>query len=317
MGTVTNTLASSLSDVYVLLPHSFAYLGHLAAGETEHLSISLHNAPLNASTTLADQIAMSNSLPAPYFPYAHNASPQNDFQRHLALLSALSGEGFDYIPCAGLCSTHAIVTRHTIVTPPPGGPKVNPIDGSDPLLLTDAPATLVGWADQPLDSINAVTVNGITPGGTHDNFVQLPLNLNFVGTLKLPPNLISGQVINAQGSDVQTTQPSVYSMSTGSVTFEFALPDMAHWQISNMRITEPFFKALKDKSHVQVRLYNWSAGTWDTIMLSQYSFTTANIKAYTSLDGRMLLQVANQDSSLGTLFFGKPSLSLNGNATSS
>jgi hypothetical protein len=313
-GTVANTLDTSLSDVYILMPHSFAYLGRLPAGQTQQVNISLHSSPLNTGTTLADQIARDSHLPVPYFPYSSGSHPQDDFQRHLAILAALSGEGFSSGPCSGPCSTQAIVSKHVIITPPVGVPAVNPIDGSDPLLIAGAPATLIGWADQPVAATNDVTINGANPGGSHDNLIQMPLNVDFSGSLNLPPGLISAQVINAQGDEVQAILPNVYTMNTGSITFEFTLPGAGILQTNSMTISEPVIVRPAGSgaiSPLQVRLYNWDTSSWDTIALNNNSFTTANTKAYTSLDGHVLLQVGDQSASAGTILFGKPALSLN------
>jgi len=316
-GTVTNTLDTALSDVYILMSHSYVYIGRLAAGQTQLVNISLHSSTLNASATLADQIARDSHLPVPYFPYASSAQPQTDFQRHLAILTALSGEGFAFVPCNGLCSTHAIVNKHTIMTPPPGGPKVNAGDSSDPLLIAGAPATLIGWISQRLDAINNVTINGITPGGTQDNLLQVPLNIDITGSSNLPPGFISGQVINVQGNEVQTTSPSIYSMSAGSITFEFIVPDIMNLQSSNITITEPYIGQPTNMGSIQARLYNWQAGSWDAIRLSNNSFTIANTKVYTSSGGCILLRLTNQNTSLGVLTFGRPSLSLSSTGSSS
>lgn len=314
-GTVTNSLGTSLSDVYILMPHSFAYIGHLAARQTQWVNISLHSSTSNDGTTLADQIAGYNHQVVPYFPYASGSQPQNNFQRHLAILSALSGEGYSFIPCNGPCSTHAIVDKHVIITPFPGGPKINPVDGSDPLLVVGAPATLIGWADQPVDPTNDVTINGASPGGSHDNLIQMPLNIDFSGSLNLPPGIISGQVIDAQGDQVQTTSPNVYTINSGSITFEFKLPDAGNLQTNNMTITEPVIAQSAGSSagisQVEVRLYNWDKSSWDAITLNNYSFTIADIKSYTNSYGRILLQVVDQNASLGALLIGKPSLNLN------
>lgn len=323
-GTVTNALDATLSDVYILMPHSFAYIGSLVAGQTQLINIPLHSSTLNAGTTLADQIARDSHLPVPYFPYASSAQPQTDFQRHLAILAALSGEGFAFIPCDGPCGTHAIVSRHSIVTPPLGGTTISPADNNDPLLLAGAAATLIGWADQPLDSANAITVNGAPTSGNHDTLVQSPLNIALSGELILPPGYIVGQIINATGDGVQTTLPGIYTLTTGSTTFELSLPGTAlpafqagSLQISKITITQPPIKTGKrpypDASYLQARLYNWQTGSWDTFPLSQdTSFTTSHTGAYISSDGRILWQLANQNASLGTLFFGKPTLNLRG-----
>ena len=310
-GTVTNTLDTSLSDVYILMNHSFVYIGSLTAGQTRQVNVTLHSSILSAGSTLADQIAKANHLPVPYFPFASGSQPKNDVQRHLAILSALSGEGFTYAPCGGPCSTYAIAGKHLIITPLFGEPKLNPIDGLDPLLVTGAPATLIGWTDHPLDTINDVTVNGDSPGGTHVGFVQVPLNVDLSTSASLPPGLIKGQVINAQGNEVQTTSPGVYTIKTGSITFEFRLPDAGNLQTNNMTISEPVVLQTTGINQATARLYNWNTNSWDAITLDNVSFTTTDIKAYTSSDRRVLLQVVNQNASRGALYFGKPSLSLN------
>jgi hypothetical protein len=313
-GTIANTLDTSLSDVYILMPHSFAYLGRFPAGQTQQVNVSLHSSPLNTGTTLANQIARNSHLPVPYFPYSSGSHPQDDFQRHLAILAALSGEGFSSGPCTGPCSTQAIVSKHLIITPPVGVPKVNSIGGSDPLLIAGAPATLIGWADQPVAATNNVTINGASPGGTHDDLIQIPLNVDFSGSLNLAPGLISAQVINAQGDEVQTILPNVYTMNTGSITFEFTLPNVGFFQTNSMTISEPAIAQLAGSgatSPVHTRLYNWHTSSWDAIVLNNTSFTTANTKAYTSPDGHILLQVVDQSASPGTILFAKPALSLN------
>src|SRR6266851_3044311 len=253
VGTVTDTLDTSLSDVYILMPHSFAYIGRLPAGQAQQVNVPLHSSTLNSASTLADQIARDNHLPVPYFPYTHGSQPQNDFQRH--------------------------------------------------------PAILIGWADQPVDAANGVTINGASAGGTHDEFIQVPLNIDFSGTI--PAGFIPGQVIDAQGNGEQIISPDVYSMKTGSITFEFTLPGIDNLQINTMTITEPFLgQPALDSNHVQVRLYNWVTGSWNTIALDSFTFTTENIRTYTNLDGHVLLQVVNQNASLGAILFVKPSLGL-------
>src|SRR5260370_22473436 len=165
------------------MPHSFAYIGRLPAGQAQQVNVPLHSSTLNSASTLADQIARDNHLPVPYFPYTHGSQPRNDFQRHLAILSALSGEGYSYANCSGPCSTSAIISEQLITTPPASGPKGIPLDGSDPLLVAGAPATLIGWADQPVGATNGVTINVARAGGTHDDAVQVPLNIYFSVTI--------------------------------------------------------------------------------------------------------------------------------------
>lgn len=314
-GTVTNTLSTSLSDAYILLPQGFASIGQLGAGQTQAVNVTLHT-PASHNSTLADQIASANHFPVPYFPYAQGAQPRNDFQRHLALLSALSGEGYSYSSCGGPCSTHAIVNTHIITTPPFNGPPLAPLDANDPLLVAGAPATLIGWADQSASMADNVTINGNTPGGTHDNLIQAPLNLDFASSTNLPaglsPGLLAGQVIDAQGNTVQIISSNVYSVSGGSITFAFALPDESTTQARNFSLNVPFpgpFSGFANASSARVSLYNWSTHTWDLITLENNTFSSADTGTYRSADGHILLQVANPSAST-TLLLEKPSMSL-------
>src|SRR5579875_2871337 len=202
VGSVSNALGTDLNDAYILLPHSFVALGDLASGNTISVNAALSITSFRSGTTLADMLVRSAGLKAPYFPYNSNGQPQNEQQRHLALLEALNGVGFTFPPCNGPCMERAIVSNGAIFALPPGTPSnINLPTDTDPLLLNGAP-TLIGWAASPLDGANNVTINGITPRGTHDTLVQIPLSLNFAGKLNMPPGVISGYVVSEQGSDI-------------------------------------------------------------------------------------------------------------------
>jgi hypothetical protein len=318
VGSITNTLDVSLNDVYLLMPHNFVVIGTLAPGRTQKVDLPLQKVPVTSGLTLADAIAMNNGLPASYYPYDQNQRPTNDFQRHLAILSALSGVGVATGPCGAPCITHDIVSKGSIITTPPGTPlNINLPQDNDPLLLNNAPATLIGWADAPLDGINNITINGSTLNGFHDNLVQVPVNIDLASSSTIPPGLIAGHIIDEQNSDAEDTAPDTYTLSTGSVTFEFNLPGTQQENISSLTLTEP--NAIGNVSlppttgpHsdlIQAQLYNWQTMSWDNIVLNSWTFTTTNTAAYLGPGGRVLLQIANQDPS-GLLVFMKPSLSL-------
>src|SRR5947209_6384343 len=91
-GTVTNTLSYGLSDVYVLMTNSFARIGHLAAGQSTKIKLRVNNASANPGTSLADCVANSNGLSAPYGINMNSTASPNELQRHMAILTALSGE---------------------------------------------------------------------------------------------------------------------------------------------------------------------------------------------------------------------------------
>ncbi len=241
-------------------------------------------------------------------------------QRHLAILSALSGAGFPYGPCGGPCATHALVSKGAILTIPAGTPlSINLPRGSDPLLLNNAPATLIGWASAPLDAIGDTTIDGFSVFGVHDNLVQMPLKIDLAGTLNVPPNVIAGYLVDEENSDVEATVPDTYTLSTGSVTFEFALPGMKQARIDSLTLTEPNEVGNinppppTNPELTQARLYNWQTMSWDSVALTSWSFTTTDTGAYIGPDSRVLLQITNTDPA-GLLVFGKPYLSLTGMA---
>ncbi len=322
-GTVTNTLSYGLSDVYVLMTNSFARIGHLAAGQSKQISLRINNASNNPGMTLADQLAASNGLSTPYVTGNTGTTPQTDLQRHMAILAALSGEAGNYGFCGGgPCRVISAPSGNTYNVY--GSPGQSIVDGSDPLLVAGSPATLLGWADIPRGT-NGVVVNGTTPAGLQETLVQSPLNMTFSGILHLPANFISGQLIDVQGTNVQYQYGGAYIMTTGSMTFEFPIHFGAKQQVSSLRFSEPLNLSQKVSlstspisgtvaaaNRLQVHLYNWQTYSWDAIPLNGFTFATSNTRAYVSSDGRILLQLSNQDSTVGTILFGRPSLDLQG-----
>ncbi len=342
VGTVTNTLGYALSDTLVLTPNDAFRLGKLAAGETKHIRFKLSSIPLPANQTLANLVALNTN--SPDFT-ALPAQPANAWQRHLAMLYALDGEGFygspssSPLPCTGQCNpllpllpaplginpvTTSSGTAVSSILPTPGW-EFTSTRVTDPLLVPGSAATLIGWAENPLDASDSVTINNINPGGVHETLIQAPLTVNLAGSLNLPPNFIKGQLIDTEGSSVQLRYPGVYAMSIGSITFEYAVPGMSNLRISGLTITEPpdinaeapGVGSSVDTNSLPFRLYNWRSNSWDAFSLSQDTFTTNNVSAYIGPGGRVLLQFANQDSSLGTFAVGKPSLNLQGIALGS
>ncbi len=322
IGTITNTLSTSLNDLYILFPHNFIPIGHLDPGETQQIDTPLHftNGP-TSEQTLSDQIAHQGNLPAQYLPDVHSKQPQNDFQRHMALLSALSGVGFSFSACQGSCLTHAITAKGVIYVTGGQIPDPNIKNDYDPLLIPGTSATLIGWADQQIDELQQATINGVTPQGQHTNFLQMPLNVNFSGPLNVPQDFITGNIVAISSYDAGAILPGAYSLSTGSITFELTLPNTTHMNINSATITVPDLVAHPSgpgsgssihNSDIQVQLYNWETQGWDTIKLNQDVFTTTDPELYAGPYGRILVQISSMDTN--QIYFGKPTLNLNGHA---
>src|SRR5579859_1053020 len=319
VGSIQNTLNTPLSDLYLLLSHSFVPIGHLAPGETKQIDYPVSLLSSQPGKTLADQIAQSGGLPAAYFPYTADGRPQSEFQRHMAMLSALNGAGFNFSACSGPCRTRAIVSGDTIYVT--GGHVPNPnLSDYEPLQLTGTPATLIGWADQAVT--DPVTINGWHPIGHHDNFLQMPLNINIDSPSNLPPGFIQGRVIDIESFDAELTLSGIYTMTEGDVTFEMTVLTSNYLPLKSFTVNvpdlwaNPFGPAAQaiNTSHLQALLYNWQKNTWDAIPLTQEgNFTTTATDIYMGPGEQVLLQITNKDLSSGKLYFGKPSLHLNGN----
>jgi len=313
-GTIKNGTNNSLSDIYVLFPHQFVSLGDLGAGEERQINLTLSSVQAPPWTPLSDQIAESSGLPDSYFPYAQKQQPQTSTQRHMTLLSALDGAGFTYPPCKGSCKTNGITSRNTIFVT--GGRVPNPsMNDYDPLLLDNAPATLIGWINGSVT--DNVTINGWQPIGRHESLMRMPLNIDISSPLNTPPEFIPGHVVGIQSADADLRLAGIYALTQGSLTFEMTVPESGYTHFRDLTVTTPDLWAHPFgqgtgllSSHLQVLLYNWNKGAWDTVALTRDSFTTTDIQAYVGPSNRVLVQVTNKDFSLGNLYFGTPYLSM-------
>jgi hypothetical protein len=323
VGTITNTMTTALSDAYVLIPHSFVRIGAIAAGETQRVDLQLHEvAPWEP---LTDEIAHSGGLSSPYFPYQQHQYPRNDFERHMALLSALNGAGFTYLPCNGPCNTYTMVNGNTIYVPLGNAQASSMSSTRDSLLAADESATLIGWTEQDLAEMDKVSINNQLPTGFHESFVQMPLSIDFADPKQVPNNFIAGQVVDIQSYNAEISLPGIYSMlkngGTGGITFEFTLPGKLNFHERSLTINVPDLTAPSggttsgppeniNISNLKGRLYNWHTGTWDSISFQQDAFTTTNITTYASSSGEVLMYLTVQDGTGGKIFFSKPTLTL-------
>jgi hypothetical protein len=172
---------------------------------------------------------------------------------------------------------------------------------------------LIGWADQSLT--DEIAVNGWHPISHQENFLQMPLSLDLSQSLPIPSDVIPGHMIDVTSYDAELRLPGVYAMDNGTMTFEMIAPDLSHLHVSEMTITEQDLWAHAFgsgsgflTSHLQAQLYNWNTRSWENIALQQDTFTTSYPAAYLGPGGRVLLQISNKDSSLGSLYFAPPSL---------
>jgi hypothetical protein len=315
VGTITNTLPTPLSDLYILFPHTFVDLGKIAARQTRLINLSLHSIPSNQGKTLTDQIDEYYHLPMPYFPYETKQLPHNEFQQHMALLSALSGTGFHYDPCAGSCLTHAIIDKNSIYVTGGQVPNPNLKDGYDPLLIPGAQATLIGWTNQYIPGVEDTTAQDTHLAGQHISFLQMPLNLNITDAAHMPQDLITGNLTGVQSYDAQALLPGIYSLSSGNVTFDLPLTNLPPQRAITLNVPDliahpagPGSDTPGYKSNVVVHLYNWQTSRWDLITFIEDTYKVTQVAAYIGPNNHLLIEIANHDQNAGQIYFGKPSV---------
>lgn len=305
-GTVTNTLPYALNDAYLLIGEDFAPIGTLAPGQSKSVVLGLNSSNVGTQSLLADRIAAYNGVSTSLSP---NSSSLDALHRHMYMLGSLSnacGAG----PCPNSINSFGVQTMM-----------------QDPLQLSGTPATLIGWASSQATGTNTVTIDGTTSPQIQEAFIQAPLTINFSGTVAIPASLISSQITNIQvvSGNLQgygSPRPGVYCMTTGSVTFELTLPTFSQLQNSRLDFTEPqnlgggmascASGTASDVTHLNVTLYNWQTGTWDEKTFGSYEFKVDNAQAYIGPGGRILIQLDNQDSSLGSIVFATPTVEANG-----
>src|SRR5258708_15724629 len=174
---------SGLSDVYVLMAHSFARIGNLGPGQTSSVRLPLPlpsiNGGLPPCESLVKQMVGSNTDILTEYDHLFSRSftqSLSERQRHLNLLA--------FLLTALQCN--------------------NP-----PLEATGSLATLIGWANQPLDGVNAVTFNGIHPGGLHETALLTPLDITSpAAAVTLPPAMLPGRLIHIAPQPTRLLPPA-------------------------------------------------------------------------------------------------------------
>ncbi|TMC22985.1 MAG: hypothetical protein E6J34_04285 [Chloroflexi bacterium] len=323
-GTVTNQLPYTLRDAYVLISGHVTSLGTLAPQQTKEVHLLLKDTPNDASSlSLADQIANSKGLPIPYNPNSNNSQAQNETQRHMALLVAVSG-GFSYNDCADgpPCFKNAVIAKAINSNGYNLAAYNQILNGGDPLLLPNATATLIGWADHMADASGNITINGTTTSKIEETLVQAPLDTHLTNPLNLSPSLVQSQLIDVQGqgNNIQTPFNGIYTLSAGTMTFDFTLPNITDLHAQQMMISAPTSlpqvsmpaASTNDANHLHAYLYNRQTNTWDPYSFNAFKFSTNTPMQYIGSDEHVLLQLTNPNNSQGTTLFGRPSLQLTG-----
>jgi hypothetical protein len=310
VGTISNTSPYSLSDSYILMARSYIHSGPLMAHQTRtiHISLKTINDPL---ATLADQIAADAGLPSAYSLNANFIPTQTLSDLHLETLAALSGELSSFACGLDICMAKSGKAQHLF-----GNPIMFSSAGSDPLLLANASATLIGWSEQQ----PSIHVNGSPSNGSNETLLQIPLTMHFPDTSYVPPHTLTARLIDIQGKPVQS-QYGIYLLTTGSMTFELPLPPNMNIQTAPLTISllpyppsgiymldNPGVRLIANAQHLHVSLYNWQTARWDTTAFNQYTLSIQQ-PAYIGPNQRILFKLTNHNASEGTFVLGTPIIS--------
>ena len=338
-GTVSNTLPYSLTDAFVLIGDQYVSIGKIASGQSVQVLLQPLNGYPSSTVSLAQQLASAEGQPGSDYSAYSGQQPQNEVQRHLSILQTLAGNVVNSTYCVnGTCYTQSSgiayssggvgvaksVSTGTVMLSG-GGPGMIQLRQYDPLIIPNAPATLIGWADgnsAQSTLTGNVTVNGNAANGHQEILIQAPLSVGVSGSFLMNSALFHGQVVNIEGANTQAVTSGIYLMNTGSVTYEYTASNLAHIHGSNLTLAEnPLLlqtagsaginpTILADANTLHVQIYNWQKQTWDTFSFSKFKLPVGNAQPYISSDGRILVQLSNTNGS--TVLFNKPLLSLRG-----
>ncbi len=291
-GSVTNTLPAALSDVYVLAQQRIVLIGTIAAGQTINITVPLNATSMNTSqagcASLVNQVVKGETGIITQYDhlFVHGVvQSASERQRHLTLLAFM---------LASQCN-----------------------NGS---LAAGSPATLIGWAGQPLAGENTVTVNDIQSGGIHETAMVVPLTIGYgPGSLTLPVDAITGRLVDTEGLGAHIRSSGAYAFAHGKVTFEFSLPSLKHFLAQTITLSQPADASILPAeqpgvhSSSHIALYNWHTSAWQVIHLSQSStFSAQDARQYFSSNGRLLVQYVNLASDFSEIAFTMPSLTVTG-----
>src|SRR5258708_16956184 len=98
-------------------------------------------------------------------------------------------------------------------------------------------ATLVGWADHPLDTANNLTFNGIHPGGLHETLLLAPLTMTYAaGSLTLAGDVLPGRLVDAEAVSIRPLSALSYMVEMGQLTFEYSVPASSQLHVQAMTL---------------------------------------------------------------------------------
>jgi hypothetical protein len=288
VGTIRNDTSFFLEDAAILSGSSMAKLGSLAPGQTAPVAIDLGDT------------SSTSPFPYGYMPLSYRLLGPGGAPSGASPSIAMSGpRGFGMYPNMGDMPQGAEAARRARLVDALSQPT-GPFNSSS---LASAPLTLVAFTRSSLGF--QLPVAGSHPLYTL-SFVQQRLNLDMEpGSFRLPAALSPAELIAQRPS---MTGPS--GGPTMNATYRFRAPLPRRATVSALELdTSPSVSAgtpppslprfapsggsqTTTSATATRRLYNWIAGSWESLPEGQQNVRIAPADPYVSADGEVRLQTS-------------------------
>jgi hypothetical protein len=177
----------------------------------------------------------------------------------------------------------------------------------------------VGWTKQ---SFQNITVNGNLPRSTVLSAVALTLPIDQVGTGAVPPGVINGRVVDAEGAGVGQGGPvGMLMVTSGTVTYDF-LPGLAagtRMTGTTLNASNPIGKGLPPPGQggpaaptLQGEFWDWSQSAWVKVAYQDNGNTAVPDSAVAPSTGEVRLRITVSGSTAGGQPFMGGGVSLTG-----
>lgn len=119
----------------------------------------------------------------------------------------------------------------------------------------------------------------------------LPVNLIHDNKVSIPPGIINGRIIEVNANHCEQNLQGV-QFGGGPVTFQLDLPlALKNLQITKLDLLAPTDNFLVARG-INMELYNWSTGIWETIKYQMMGNPIADWENYISEQGSLRVRIS-------------------------
>jgi hypothetical protein len=154
---------------------------------------------------------------------------------------------------------------------------------------------VVGWTNQSLEPF---TVNGVRPHAHSETAVAVTLPVEQVGAGTLPTGMVSGRIVDLEGTTTQQGPPGAVTVQNGTVTYSFTTPlgSGLHLTGAGISASNPFFGkgsgvAGNQAPATRGEAWDWSRAAWVDIAYQDNGTTALPDAAVNPGSGEVRLRV--------------------------